>query len=76
MTDARPQGMPADTPDYMAPAWVSCMSWAIRHDEIRRAFEAETGIDAATGRGNAYVAAFIEWANANIWGPMDGDDDA
>ena len=88
MTD-RPNGMPADTPDYMAPAWVSCMSWAIGHKEIRAEFEAETGnrwvppkngldkmIDAATGNGGAYVAAFIEWANAKIWGAMDGDPNA
>jgi hypothetical protein len=84
----RPSLMPADTPDYMAPAWASCMSWAISEADIRAAFEAETGhqysppknglermIDEATGHGNAYVKAFVTWANENVWGALDGNDD-
>lgn len=80
----RPKGMPDDTPDYAAPAWAACLSWAIGKAEIRAEFEAETGrrytapktpidaaIDKATGYSDAYVAAFIEWANANIWGAWD-----
>lgn len=77
----RPELMPADTPDYMAPAWVGCMQWAIGKPEIRAAFEAETGhhysppqspidrmIDQATSHGSAYVKAFVLWANENVWG--------
>lgn len=79
----RPVGMPDDTPDYMAGAWIGCMQWAIGEPEIREEFEAETGhryvaprtpidkmIDDATGHGTDYVAAFVEWANKNVWGPM------
>lgn len=42
MTD-RPSLMPADTPDYMAPAWASCMQWAIGEPDILAAYRAETG---------------------------------
>lgn len=82
----RPELMPADTPDYMAPAWGACMSWALGNAAIRAEFEADTGrkwvapknaidraIDKATGHGDDYVRAFIEWANVNVWGPMDGE---
>lgn len=81
----RPPLMPADTPDYMAQAWVDCLHSAIGNDKIRAAFEAATGntytppksgldrmIDEATGHGSAYVKAFIEWANENVWGCFDG----
>ena len=80
----RPELMPADTPDYMAPAWAACMSWALGDPVVRSEFEAATGmrwtppknaidraIDAATGHGDAYVRAFIQWANVNVWGPLD-----
>ena len=47
MTDAnqttRPAAMPADTPDYMARAWYGCISWALGNDDVRAAFEKETG---------------------------------
>ena len=79
----RPKLMPADTPDYMMPAWLGCMHWAIGEDNIRAAFEAETGhrytapknglermIDESTGHASAYVEAFIRWANENVWGPL------
>lgn len=80
----RPALMPADTPDYMAPAWAACMSFALGNAEMRAAFEAETGmtysppkdrftamIDDATGFGRSYVEAFVKWANVKVWGPVD-----
>ena len=82
----RPKGMPDDTPDHMA--WAACMSWALGNAEVRAEFEAASGmkwtppknpidaaIDKATGHGEAYVAAFVAWANVNVWGPMDGADE-
>lgn len=81
---ARPEGMPADTPDYMAPAWVSFITWALGNADVRAQFEAETGnrysapkdalaamMDEATGYGRSYVEAFIPWANERLWGLMD-----
>lgn len=82
-TTDRPALMPSDTPDHMAPAWAACMQWALRKEEIRATFEAETGcrysapksaidrmIDNATGHGDAYVRAFVQWANEHVWGPL------
>lgn len=79
----RPHLMPADTPMYMAPAWIACMQWALANDSIRAQFESDTGnhytpprtaldamIDSATGHGSAYVEAFVAWANENVWGPL------
>lgn len=84
----RPSLMPADTPDYMAPAWASCMSWVLGDPDMRVAFEADTGmkfipprnglermIDDATGHGDAYVAEFIRWANENVWGHIEAHPD-
>lgn len=83
-TTTRPPLMPADTPDYAAPAWASCMQWAIGNDDIRAAFDADTGnhyeapktaldrmVDDATGHGSAYIKAFVEWANEHVWGRYD-----
>lgn len=71
----RPADMPADTPDYMAPAWASCMHWAIGNAEVRATFEESTGWRARPEWGPAevaysreYVKAFIAWANENVWG--------
>lgn len=76
---------PADTPEYMTPAWLGCVSWAIGKPEIVEAFRAETGnrwrpspspfdqmIDQATGADRDFIEAFIRWVNVNIWGPIDG----
>lgn len=83
----RPALMPADTPDYLAPAWAGCMSWAAGEPEIVAAFQRETGnkyrppttgleaaIDKAAGADRAFIEAFIRWANLRIWGPIDGED--
>ncbi len=77
--------MPADTPAYMAPAWISCMQWAIGVPEILESFRVDTGMRWTPGRSPIermindstemswhFVKAFVEWANVNIWGPMDG----
>lgn len=85
----RPSLMPADTPDFMAPAWASCMSWAIVQPNVLAAFRAETGntwtpgktgleqaIDSASGADRAFMEAFITWANVNVWGPIDRASDA
>lgn len=76
---------PADTPEYMTPAWLGCISWAIANQDILAAFRAETGerwtpgksglermIDEATGADRHFIEAFIKWANVNVWGPVDG----
>lgn len=77
---------PADTPEYMTPAWIGCLSWAIGTPEIVDAFRKESGlmwkpgrsgfermIDEATGAERHFIEAFIRWANVNVWGPIDGD---
>lgn len=78
--------LPADTPDYMLPAWLGCISWALQEPGVVAAFRAETGhhwqpgttplehmIDEATADSpRAFIEAFILWVNANVWGPMDG----
>lgn len=76
---------PADTPDYMIPAWLDCISFAIGKPEIVAAFRADTGeqwqpgctglermIDEATGADRHFLEAFIKWANVHVWGPLDG----
>jgi hypothetical protein len=80
--------MPADTPRYMLPAWLGCISFAISNDECMKAFRVETGnrwtpgrsgiermIDEATGIDRAFIEEFIGWVNVNIWGPIDGPSD-
>ena len=84
----RPALMPADTPDFMAPAWASCISWAIAEPDVLAAFRAETGntwqpgktgleqaIDRASGADRAFMEAFINWANVHVWGPIAGAPD-
>ena len=83
---SRPSLMPADTPDYMADAWSSAMHWAAGNADIVQAFRRDTGnawtpgttpldamIDTATGADQVFAEAFIQWANVNIWGPIDGN---
>jgi hypothetical protein len=68
----------------MAPAWASCMRWALGNDDVRAAFESATAhryvppkngleqmIDEVSGQGTAYVKAFVLWANEHVWGAMD-----
>lgn len=80
--------MPAETPDYLAPAWASCLSWAIHNEDMRIAFQQATGrkwspprsgldlmIDEATGANRAFIEAYITWFNQNVWGnePIDNE---
>lgn len=77
---------PHDTPEYMFPMWIACMSWAIGEAGIVEAFTRETGlkwrpasspiermIDEASGADRHFVEQFIRWANVNVWGPIDGE---
>ena len=67
----------------MAPAYLGCVSWALTNDEIKRAFQSETGInlesianakgearmiDDATGRTREAVAAFMDFVTKTVWG--------
>lgn len=78
--------MPEDTPDYMLPAWIGCIHWAISEPDVIHAFEAETGmryappksaidhaVDQASGYSEGFIRRLIEWVNVNVWGPMDGE---
>ena len=76
----------ADTPEYMWPAYFSCLMWAATHEDIQKHFTAETGvkfspprcgldamIDQATGNnpGETFLRAFVPWFNQNVWGPIE-----
>lgn len=76
---------PADTPDYMVEAWLGCISWALTEPAVLEQFQIDTGnrwtpgrngleqaIDKATGADVAFLTQFIQWVNANVWGPIDG----
>lgn len=65
---------PVDTPEYMTPAWLGCISWALNTPEVVAAFRAATGnqwqpgrsglermIDEATGADRHFIEAFIRW---------------
>ena len=41
--------MPADTPEYMAPAWLGCLSFASRQPEILAWFHDATGMPTTLG---------------------------
>ena len=76
-------GPPDSTPEYMYPAWASCLMWAIGHDGCLDQFRQDTGtswvppanaieiaIDAATGHGEDVAESFVEWFNVNVWGEL------
>lgn len=76
---------PSDQPEYLFPAWCSCLQWAIGFDPIRKQFADDTGlsysaprspmesmIDDACGVGDAYIRAFVPWFNENVWGHLEG----
>lgn len=78
--------MPADTPDYMAPAWASCLYWAIGDPAVLADFRAAIGnkwtppatgidrmIDEATGADRAFIEAFVAWFNDHVWGPIEDE---
>ena len=77
---------PADTPPYMASAWVGCISWALGDPGTVAAFRRDTGVqwtpgatsiermvDEATGAEWEFLKRFVRWANVNAWGPLDGE---
>lgn len=85
----RKNAPPENTPEYMWPAWVSCLHWASGKREVVDAFERDTGlhwtppnntidaaIDRATGADRHLFEQFIQWFNENIWGdPFAGEGD-
>lgn len=79
---------PADTPDYMLPAWTGALHRALGEENVVRQFREETGnnwtlgknaidkmIDQALGSDAKPMREFISWFNVNIWGPIDGPDE-
>ncbi len=69
--------------DLMILAWRDCLMWAIGYTDILNQFASETGrrlsvsssginalVDKATGFQDAELRRFIEWFNANVWGPV------
>ena len=58
--------MPEDTPNYMFDAWISCMSWAAKNDEIRAKFHKFFKNTVLTD--DEFIEVFIPWFNENIWG--------
>jgi hypothetical protein len=84
MSDRHPL-MPADTPSYMAPAWLGLIDFAIQEPAVVAEFRRQTGnnwkpsadpfvtmVDEATGADKAFIEQFIGWVNVNLWGPIDG----
>jgi hypothetical protein len=76
---------PADTPDYMIPAWLACIAWALSEPGALAQFRADTGnswtpprtgidamVDEATGARDAFMRQFVVWVNEKVWGPIDG----
>lgn len=74
---------PKTTPEYMYPAWVAALRHALADENIRGAFEHETGmkwspprhpievlIDESSGFASDFIHRFAEWFNKNIWGDM------
>ena len=72
---------PNDTPDYMTPAWIGCLRWALSEPEIVAQFREETGnqwtpgrtpiesmIDDSTGVAHDFIVSFVVWFNFNVWG--------
>lgn len=78
--------MPANTPDFMAHAWVDALRWAIGEEKVLADFRKATGnawtppktpidamVDSASGADKAFIEAFVAWFNENVWGnePLD-----
>jgi hypothetical protein len=80
---------PADVPEVMHCMWYGCLMWAASEPDILAWFKDDTGIsypaarspldamiDKATGYDQSVCRRFVEWFNANVWGPWDGPDSA
>lgn len=74
--DLRPAGML----DYMMPAWLGLVHFALGQPEIVAAYRETTGdtwrpgktpidrmVDEATGRDRVFVQDFIGWVNVALW---------
>lgn len=61
--------------------WIGCLRWAIGEQGCLDAFRTDTGfnwtpgrttldrmIDDATGMDHEFIAAFVPWFAANVWG--------
>ena len=62
----------------------ACVRWAWEDEEMRQAFEAETGmklaessieatIDDATGYREVVAEEFVRWVVENVWGKAEGE---
>ena len=84
MTEPKWLMPPPDTPEYMQPAWLGALDFALSQDGIVAAFREDTGnqwhpgktgidraIDKATGAEEQFLREFVEWFNVNVWGPME-----
>jgi hypothetical protein len=72
--------MPTDP--LMQIAWAGALHHALGDEKIVAAFREATGnrwqpgrgidamIDKATGADRAFLVAFVDWFNANIWGDL------
>lgn len=87
-TMGRPPLMPSNTPDYMAPAWASCVLWCSTDKDMIAQFVADTGlkfarprngldamIDAATGADAEIASRFVAWVNEWVWGDPFAEDE-
>ena len=54
--------LPANTPEYMAPAYYGCLNWAVWSDDIRRQFEEATGTKPVPAPPRAGIEAMIDKA--------------
>lgn len=74
---------PADTPEYMTPAWLGLIRFALGDDDMLALFRVDTGetwkpasdplgamIDKATGADVAFLRKFVLWVNETLWGPL------
>ncbi len=69
---------------YLIPAWISCLRYTMGQPEAVAQFRSATGnvyvpaqpgtlealIDTATGADIAFLVAFVQWFNTNVWGDV------
>jgi hypothetical protein len=73
--------MPKD--EYLIPAWLGCLRYAIESEEMLSAFREETGnqwkpgissldrmIDEAIGAEAEFIKQFAGWMNQDLWGQI------
>lgn len=76
----RPRLIPADTPDYMIPAWASALNVAVNDKRIFNLWITERNIDVTAAISKPLtrdlVDNFVLWFNETIWGPalLESDD--